>query len=62
MKTQDSNPNRVTLSCQELAYCNTLVLESLVELLSEKGLVGWNEVQERVQKHKHESEVRLTAS
>ena len=43
-----SEPNRSTVSFQELAYSNMLTLNALVELLAEKGLVGKDEILERV--------------
>lgn len=41
---------RGTRSFQELVYSNMLTLNALVELLSEKGLLGKQEVSERVKK------------
>lgn len=41
---------RETRSFQEQAYSNTLTLNALVELLSEKGLLDKREIQDRVKK------------
>jgi hypothetical protein len=43
-----SEPNRPTVSFEELAYSNMLTLNALVELLAEKGLLSKQEVLERV--------------
>ena len=43
-----SEPHRQTVSFEELAYSNMLTLNVLVELLAEKGLVGKDEILERV--------------
>jgi hypothetical protein len=52
---QNSGPNHRAVSCAELAYANTLTLQAVVALLSEKGLFGWKEVFDRVQKLKGEA-------
>ncbi|MGD0920687.1 MAG: hypothetical protein ABSA70_02845 [Terriglobia bacterium] len=41
---------RETRSFQEQAYSNTLTLNALVELLSEKGLLDKREILDRVKK------------
>jgi len=41
---------RETRSFQEQAYSNTLTLNALVELLSEKGLLDKREIHDRVKK------------
>jgi hypothetical protein len=61
VKPQDSNSTDV-LSCEQLSYCNTLVLESIVEILSEKGLLDWKEVHEHVQRFKQQLMRRSPAS
>lgn len=33
-----------------LAYSNTVTLQAVVQLLSEKGILGWQEVLNRVEK------------
>jgi hypothetical protein len=43
-----SEPDRNTVSFQELTYSNMLTLNALVEVLVEKGLVGKDEILERV--------------
>ena len=43
-----SGPPRQTVSFEELAYSNMMTLNALVELLAEKGLVGKEEILERV--------------
>jgi hypothetical protein len=49
-----SKQERQAASYEELAYSNMLQLQALIELLSEKGLVGQSEVLERVKKIQHE--------
>ena len=41
-------PRRSTVSFEELAYSNMLTLNALVELLAEKGVVGKQEILDRV--------------
>lgn len=38
---------------ETLAYSNTITLQAVVQLLSEKGILGWKDVLERVEKLKH---------
>jgi hypothetical protein len=52
---QDSNAGRATVSFEELAYSNMLIVQALVELLTEKGVLTQNEVTERVQRLKQET-------
>jgi hypothetical protein len=54
MEPRDSDPGEI-VSWEELTYCNALILQSIVELMSEKGLFGWKEVKEHVQKVQRES-------
>lgn len=61
MKPRDSDPEAVTVSCEELACSNALILQSLLELLSEKGVCDWNEVRERVQRLQRVSTGRRSA-
>ncbi len=49
---------RARATFEELAYSNMLTLNALVELLSEKGLVGKEEVSERVKKLQAETQAR----
>ena len=51
---RDSDLNRLTVSFEELTCSNTLILQALMELLSEKGLFDWKEVLDRVEKFKKE--------
>lgn len=51
----DRNPGRPTLSFEELAYSNMLIVRALVELLSEEGLLGNADVMQRVKKLRRET-------
>ena len=53
-----SESNRSTVSFQELAYSNMLTLNALIEVLAEKGLVGKNEILERVKQLQAEAEAK----
>jgi hypothetical protein len=50
-------PNRQTVSFEELAYSNMLTLNALVELLDEKGLLTKREVLGRIKKLQSETKV-----
>lgn len=52
---ENSEAGRPTVSFEELAYSNTLIVQALVELLTEKGLLGNAEVMERVRKLRRET-------
>jgi len=52
MQKDDSQTERVKVSFEELAYSNMIVVEALVELLTEKGLLDRSEITERVKKLK----------
>jgi hypothetical protein len=52
---QDSK-GRATVSFEELAYSNMLIVQALVELLAEKGVLTQKEVTERIQKLKKETQ------
>jgi hypothetical protein len=54
---QNPNPGRPTVSFEELAYSNMLVVQALVELLSEKGIVSTAQVTDRVKQLKQETKV-----
>jgi len=51
----DGNTGRPTLSFEELAYSNMLIVQALVELLAERGLVANADVMERVKKLRRET-------
>jgi len=51
----DGNPGRPTVSFEELAYSNMLIVQALVELLGEKGILGNAEVVERVKRFRRET-------
>jgi hypothetical protein len=53
----EENPSadRVPVSFEELAYSNMLIVQALVELLAERGVLTQKEVTERVQKLKQET-------
>ncbi|HXQ25788.1 MAG TPA: hypothetical protein VN822_05205 [Candidatus Acidoferrales bacterium] len=46
--TEDPRNDRLTASFEEMAYSNMIVVESLVQLLVEKGLLDQAEIIERV--------------
>ncbi len=52
-----SEPNRRTVSFEELAYSNMLTLNALVELLDEKGVLKKQEVLERVKRLRAETKL-----
>jgi hypothetical protein len=53
-----SEPNRPTVSFEEVAYSNMLTLNALVELLTEKGLLSKQEVLERVKQPQAQTQLR----
>lgn len=55
----DAESLRTTVSFEELAYSNMIVVEALVELLTEKGLLSRAEIEERVKKLKRETTVNF---
>lgn len=54
----DSIPDRQTVSFEELAYSNMLTLNALIELLDEKGLIGEEDILERVKRLQAETQLR----
>jgi hypothetical protein len=52
-----SEPNRQTVSFEELAYSNMLTLNALAELLDEKGVLTKQEVLDRVKRLQAETAV-----
>jgi len=54
---QDPNSGRPTVSFEELAYSNMMIVQALVELLAEKGLVSTKEMTERVKRLRRETRV-----
>lgn len=58
MKTEWSGEHsKVTASFEEIALSNMILVESLVELLAEKGYLSPEEIKERVKKLKSETTV-----
>jgi len=53
-----SEGNRQTVSFEELAYSNMLSLNSLLELLTEKGLLSKQEILERVKQLQMQSQAK----
>ena len=47
---EDHKTGRVSTSTEELAYYNMILVETLVELLVEKGLLDRDEIKERPKK------------
>lgn len=56
---QHDATKRTTVSFEELAYSNMIVVEALVELLTEKGLLNRPEIEERVKKLRQETNMRF---
>lgn len=56
---EDQKTGKVTVSFEELAYTNMIVVEALVELLTEKGLLSRLEMEERVKKLRQETKVNF---
>jgi len=54
---QNPNSGRPAVSFEELAYSNMLIVQALVELLAEKGIVSTAQVMERVKRLKQETKV-----
>jgi hypothetical protein len=53
--TRDPATGRLITSFEEVAYYNMILVESLVQLLAEKGFVDREELFERVKKTKMET-------
>jgi hypothetical protein len=58
MMPHNLDDGRKTVSFGELAYSNMLIIQALVELLAEKGVLTQKEVMERVQRLKQEIPAR----
>lgn len=56
---EDPQSGKLTVSFEELAYTNMIVVEALVELLTEKGLLSRLEIEERVKKLRQETKVNF---
>jgi len=56
---QADSKGRVTASIDELAVYNMLLVEAVVELLTEKGVLTGEEVKERVKKLKAETTLNI---
>ncbi len=59
---ESTNTNRDAVSFGELAYSNMLVVQALVELLAEKGVLNQQEVLSRVQKLRQETDAKRSRS
>jgi hypothetical protein len=57
---EDPKSGRMTVSFEELAYSNMLVVEALIQLLVEKGVMTRSEMETRVIKLKSETKVNFT--
>jgi hypothetical protein len=57
-ETMHSAPDRQAVSFEELAYSNMLTLNALIELLDEKGLIGKEEILERVKRVQAQTQLR----
>jgi len=51
------HPSRPTVSFEELAYSNMLIVQALVELLAERGVLASADVAERVKKLRRETTI-----
>ncbi len=56
---EDPKSGRMTLSFEELAYSNMLVVEALIQLLVEKGVMTRSEMETRVIRLKSETKVNF---
>ncbi len=56
---EDPKTGRVSASFEELALYNMLLVESLVELLVEKGMLDGDEIRQRVKKLKSETSLQF---
>ncbi len=56
---QADSKGRVSASIDELAVYNMLLVEAVVELLAEKGVLTGEEVKERVKKLKAETTLNI---
>lgn len=54
---QNSNEGRKTVSFEELAYSNMMIVQALVELLDEKGVLHAAEIMDRVKQLRQSGEV-----
>lgn len=52
---QDRSTGRTTVSFEELVYSNSLMVEAVVEVLMDKGLVTRQELLERVKRIKEQT-------
>lgn len=57
---EDAKTGRMKVSFEELAYSNMIVVEALVELLTEKGMLDHSEITERVKKLKGSGKIIKT--
>ena len=55
----DPKTGQVTASVDELAVYNMLLVEAVVELLAEKGVLTGQEVKDRVKKLRDETKIQL---
>ena len=55
---QDPKTGRTTVSFEELAYSDMLLVEGLVELLDEKGLLTKAEIMQRLKQLRAQAGVR----
>lgn len=59
---EDPKTGRLSASFEELALYNMLLVESLVELLVEKGVLDGDEIKERTKKLKNETSLQFQRS
>ncbi len=56
---QADEDGRISASIDELAVYNMLLVEAVVELLAEKGVLAGQEVRDRVKKLRAETKIQL---
>ena len=56
---QADEGGRISTSIDELAVYNMLLVEAVVELLAEKGVLAGQEVRDRVKKLRAETKIQL---
>jgi hypothetical protein len=58
---RESNTDDLSISFEALAYSNAVTLQAVVQLLSEKGFLDWNEVIDRVQENERKPSMNDSA-
>lgn len=53
--SQKLNTSELEIPCEALASCNAVMLQAVVQVLSDKGLLTWKDVLDCVQKFTQKS-------